>query len=124
MPYNFNGVNAAYVNAYAFPGGSIAATRGILLKIDNEAELDALLGHELGHVNARHTAQQMSKATLTQALVGGAAAMAGTQSEVFGDLAGQLGAIGAGALLASYSRDNEREFEFEMATDYRRLAFE
>ncbi|MGD8266996.1 MAG: M48 family metalloprotease [Desulfobacterales bacterium] len=109
MPYRFMVVNATYVNAYAFPGGSIAATRGILLKLDNEAELAALLGHELGHVNARHTAQQMSKATLTQALVGGAAAMAGTQSEVFGDLAGQLGAIGAGALLASYSRDNERE---------------
>ena len=109
MPYRFMVVNATYVNAYAFPGGSIAATRGILLKLDNEAELASLLGHELGHVNARHTAQQMSKATLTQALVGGAAAMAGAQNEVFGDLAGQLGAIGAGALLAAYSRENERE---------------
>jgi predicted Zn-dependent protease len=109
MPYRFEVVNATYVNAYAFPGGTIAATRGILLKIDNEAELASLLGHELGHVNARHTAQQMSKAAMTQTLLGGASALAGGQGSVLGDLTGQLGAIGAGALLASYSRDNERE---------------
>ena len=64
MPYNFHCVNATYANAYAFPGGSIAATRGILLALDNEAELAALLGHELGHVNARHTARQMTQGDL------------------------------------------------------------
>ncbi len=109
MPYSFQGVNATYINAYAFPGGSIAATRGILLTLDSEAELAALLGHELGHVNARHTAQQMSKGMLTQALVGGVAVYAGTQSSMLGDLTSTLGSIAAGALLASYSRDNERE---------------
>ncbi len=109
MPYNFQGVNATYVNAYAFPGGSIAVTRGILLKLKNEAELSALLGHELGHVNARHTAEQMSKGRLTQLLVGGLAAYAGRSGSAYGELATQLGTLGAGALLASYSRDNERE---------------
>jgi predicted Zn-dependent protease len=109
MPYSFRVVNATYVNAYAFPGGSIAATRGILLELDNEAELASLLGHELGHVNARHAAEQMSKGQLTQALVGGISVLAGTQSAALSDLAGQLGQIGAGVLLASYSRDNERE---------------
>ena len=109
MPYSFRVVNATYVNAYAFPGGSIAATRGIMLELDNEAELASLLGHELGHVNARHAAEQMSKGQLTQALVGGISVLAGTQSAALGDLAGQLGQISAGALLAKYSRDNERE---------------
>ena len=109
MPYSFRVVNATYVNAYAFPGGSIAVTRGIMLSLDNEAELAALLGHELGHVNARHAAEQMSKGQLSQALVGGISVLAGTQSAALGDLAGQLGQISAGALLASYSRDNERE---------------
>jgi len=71
MPYSFQVVNATYVNAYAFPGGTIAATRGILLKLNNEAQLAALMGHELGHVNARHTASQMSKQQLTSAILGG-----------------------------------------------------
>jgi predicted Zn-dependent protease len=109
MPYRFNVVNATYINAYAFPGGTISATRGILLKLNDEAELASLLGHELGHVNARHTAQQMSQAMLTQTLVGGAAAIVGSQGSALGDLTTQLGSIGAGALLASYSRDNERQ---------------
>ncbi len=109
MPYTFRAVNANYINAYAFPGGSIAVTRGILLKLGNESELGALLGHELGHVNARHTAQIMSKSMLTNALVGGVASVVGTQSAIGGQLAAQLGMLGSGALLASYSRDNERQ---------------
>jgi len=109
MPYSFRGVNATYVNAYAFPGGSIVATRGILLALENEAQLVALLGHELGHVNARHTAEQMSKSVLTNVFISGVSAIAGTKSSSLGRLASQLGMVGASALLASYSRDNERE---------------
>jgi predicted Zn-dependent protease len=109
MPYSFRAVNATYVNAYAFPGGSIACTRGILLSLDDEAELAALLGHELGHVNARHTAQQMSKGKVTNTIVGGFSVVAGAVAGGLGQLAGAVGSIGAGALLASYSRDNERE---------------
>ncbi|BBO92677.1 M48 family metalloprotease [Desulfosarcina ovata] len=110
MPYDFHCVNANYVNAYAFPGGSIACTRGILLELGNEAELAALLGHELGHVNARHTASSMSKAQLASIAVGGLSIVAGAAiGSGAGDLAGQLGQLGSGALLASYSRDNERQ---------------
>jgi predicted Zn-dependent protease len=109
MPYSFRVVNANYVNAYAFPGGSIAATRGILLKMDNEGELAALLGHELGHVNARHTAAVMSKGQLTNLVLGGVAAAAGAGNSRYGNLAAQLGMLGSGVLLASYSRDNERQ---------------
>ncbi len=112
MPYSFQGVNATYINAYAFPGGSIATTRGILLSLESEAALSALLGHEMGHVNARHTAQQMSKGTLLQAVAGGLSVYASTKSETYGQLASQLGMLGAGALLARYSRDNEREADY------------
>jgi predicted Zn-dependent protease len=117
MPYSFQAVNATYVNAYAFPGGSIALTRGILLSLDNEAELAALLGHELGHVNARHTAEQMSKSMLTKAVVGGVAIYAGTHDPAYAGAAATLGMVGAGALLASYSRDNEREAD-ALGLDY------
>ena len=109
MPYVFKCVNATYINAYAFPGGSIAVTRGILLKLDNEAELASLLGHELGHVNARHTAEQVSKGQLSSLLVGGLAIAAGTQGAGLGDLTQQLGMLGQGLLLSKYSRNNERE---------------
>ena len=111
MPYSFRGVNATYVNAYAFPGGSIACTRGILLALDNEAELAGLLGHELGHVNARHTGERMSKGILLQAAAAGLGVGVGvaTDSEALGGLAMGLGSVGAGALLAKYSRDDERQ---------------
>ena len=109
MPYSFRPVAANYVNAYAFPGGSIAVTRGILLKLESEAELAALLGHELGHVNARHTAEQMSKGMVTQLLVAGAVGAVGAKMPGYRQIAEKLGMMGAGALLASYSRDNERQ---------------
>ncbi len=110
MPYSFQAVNATYVNAYAFPGGTVAVTRGILLALDNEAELAALLGHELGHVNARHAASRMTKGMIGQLLVTGAGLYArqglGPQ---YAELTEQLGMLGAGVLLASYSREDERE---------------
>lgn len=112
MPYNFQCVNATYVNAYAFPGGSIAVTRGILLTLENEAELAALLGHELGHVNARHTAEQVTKSQLSSLVVGGLAILADSQAKGLGNLTQQLGALGQGLYLAKYSRDNEREADY------------
>ena len=117
MPYVFKPVNAVYVNAYAFPGGTIAATRGILLKLKNEAELAALLGHELGHVNARHAAQQASKGMIVQGLLGSVAILAGVVSQTLGDISSQLGMIGAGVLLATYSREAERQAD-SLSMDY------
>lgn len=112
MPYNFQCVNATYINAYAFPGGTIAVTRGILLKLDNEAELASLLGHELGHVNARHAAEQMSKGQLSSLLVSGLSIAASTQGAGLGQLTQQLGMLGQGLLLSKYSRDNEKEADY------------
>jgi len=109
LPYRFVPLNAVYVNAYTFPAGSVGITRGILLKMTNEASLSALIGHELGHVNARHTAQAMSKGILTSLAVSGLASVASGAGEQTESLAAGLGQVAAGALLARYSRDNERE---------------
>lgn len=118
MPYSFRGVNAAYVNAYAFPGGSIAVTRGILAELENEAELAALLGHEIGHVNARHTAERMTKGTLLQvALAGGSAYLGSGEYASYTPYLETIGGLGASALLASYSRDDEREAD-RLAVQY------
>lgn len=117
MPYNFNVVNATYVNAYAFPGGSIAITRGILAELENEAELAGLIGHELGHVNARHTAARMSKSRLLSTLVGGVSLVAGVSNQSLGDLTGALGGLGASLLLARYSREDERQAD-ELGMEY------
>jgi len=109
MPYSFRTVNANHVNAYAFPGGSIAVTRGILVELENEAELAGLLGHEVGHVAARHAAEQAGKTLVAQAAVAGGAVYAGSRDAALGNVVAGLGSLGAGALLAHYSRNNERE---------------
>ena len=107
MPYSFRALNANYVNAYTFPGGAMGITRGILVELDDEAQLAALLGHEAGHVNARHAAQRQGQSLIAQVAVAGLN-IAASDSRWAGLLA--IGSqLGASALLSSYSRDNERE---------------
>lgn len=107
MPYSYRVLNANYVNAYTFPAGSVGVTRGIMTEMQSEAELAALLGHELGHVNARHAAQRQGQAMVGQAALVGIGIAA--QDSSWGGLAMIAGQVGASALLSSYSRDNERE---------------
>ncbi len=65
------------VNAFALPGGPIFITEGLLRRLKNEDQLGGVLGHEIGHVIARHSAEQMSKQALTQGLVGAAGVASG-----------------------------------------------
>jgi predicted Zn-dependent protease len=64
LPWTFRVVDDAAVNAFALPGGYIYVTRGILAYMGSEAELAGVLGHEIGHVTARHSVQQISRAQL------------------------------------------------------------
>ena len=61
LPWSFAVVDSPAVNAFALPGGFIYITRGILPYLDNEAQLAGVLGHEIGHVTARHSAQQYTR---------------------------------------------------------------
>lgn len=101
--YRFTVLDSAEVNAFALPGGYIYITRGILAYINSEAELAAVLGHEIGHVTARHAVRQHSTATLT----GIAGAILASRSGVSGagDIANLLGT----ALVRGYGREHELE---------------
>ncbi|NTV96831.1 MAG: M48 family metalloprotease, partial [Thiobacillus sp.] len=114
MPYSARVLNANHINAYTFPGGSMAATRGILLEMQSEDELAALMGHEIGHVNARHAAERAGKSMLVQGGLVLASVAGGENYQPIVQLAGQ---IGGSALLAKYSRDNEREAD-ALGMDY------
>jgi predicted Zn-dependent protease len=109
MPYSFRVLNAVHVNAYTFPAGSIGVTRGILLSMESESELAALLGHEIAHVNYRHAASRMSQALAAQLVVGLGVMAIAAKKEKYAALAAGLGALGSGLLLAKYSRDDERQ---------------
>ncbi len=117
MPYSYRVLNANYINAYTFPGGTMGVTRGIMTELSSEAELAALLGHEMGHVNARHAAQRQGQAMLAQAAVAGLTIAAAATDSSWGGLAAVGGQVGASALLASYSRENEREAD-ALGQDY------
>jgi predicted Zn-dependent protease len=109
MPYNFRVVNAVYINAYAFPGGTIAVSRGILSDMDSEAELAALLGHEIGHVCSRHAAQQYTAGMVGSVAIAAATLFIQQKNETYAGLAAGLGAVASGLYLAHYSRADERE---------------
>lgn len=104
LQYNIRVVDSPVVNAFAVPGGYIYLTRGILAQFNNEAELAGVLGHEMGHVTARHSVSQQTKQTLGQiALIGGM--ILSPQLAEMGEMAMQ----GMQLLFLKFSRDDERE---------------
>ncbi|HOK39449.1 MAG TPA: M48 family metalloprotease [bacterium] len=109
LNYEFNVVNSSIPNAYAIPGGKISITRGLLMRLENEDQLAGVLAHELGHVNARHTASQYTKSILAQSLLMGVAYYLDKKDTKYKDLYLAAGAFGTQLLLLKYSRDDERE---------------
>jgi predicted Zn-dependent protease len=109
MPYSFRALNAVHVNAYTFPAGSAGVTRGILLAMEDESELGALLGHEVGHVNYRHMASRQSKAIVSQVALLAVVAVVDAKYKKYTALAAGLGALGSGLVLAKYSQQDERQ---------------
>lgn len=104
LPYEFKIVDSPVVNAFAVPGGFVYFTRGILAHFNNEAEFAGVLGHEIGHIAARHSVKQQSKAMLAQ--VGLIAGMVvSPEFAQFADLAQQ----GVGVLFLKFGRDAERQ---------------
>lgn len=110
VQFTFTVLNTPDINAFAVPGGYIYVTRGLMALANNEAEFASVVGHEIGHINARHTAERMGQAQQTQFGVLGATllgAILGGESgaNLAGGLASQYGQV----RLAGYSQ--EQEFE-------------
>lgn len=120
--FTFRVLDSPIVNAFALPAGYIYVSRGLLAHLNNEAQLAVVLGHEIGHVAARHASQRAARQQLTQiGLIGGAV----LGQSVLGDDAGSqilnLGGTAAQLISLSYSRGHERESD-ALGVEYATLA--
>lgn len=110
LPYEFVILNNSIPNAWALPGGKIAVNRGLLVALDNEAELAAVLGHEVAHAAARHGAQRMNRDVITQVAVLAGAVFASASD--YGNMIVGAGQLGAQLISQKYGRDAEREADY------------
>src|SRR3954469_12698039 len=102
LPWHFTIVDSPAVNAFALPGGFIYITRGILPYLDNEAQLAGVLGHEIGHAAARHSAQQYTRSTAA-----GVGVLIGSIFVPGVRPFSSLAESGLGMMFLKYSRENE-----------------
>jgi predicted Zn-dependent protease len=118
LPWQYQVVDDPAVNAFALPGGYIFVTRGLLTHITNDAELATVLGHESGHVAARHSVQQISRAEVAQLGLG----LGSILSSGIRKYSGAAGA-GLGLLFLKFGRDDETQadqlgFRYALADGY------
>lgn len=114
LPWTFTVLDTPMINAMALPGGYIYITRGMLERINSEDELAGVIGHEIAHVTARHSAQQISRSQLAQFGMLLGAVVAGP--EVLQQY-GQLAELGIGLLFQRYSRAHETQADL-LGTGY------
>lgn len=112
LQYEFKIVDSDVVNAFAVPGGYVYFTRGIMAHFNNEAEFAGVLGHEIGHITARHTVSQQAKATLGQVGLIGSMILV----PQMGELAEPL-SQGLSVLFLKFGRDAERQSD-DLGVEY------
>jgi len=104
LAFDIKVMDSPVINAFAVPGGYLYITRGILAYLNSEAELAGVMGHEIGHVTARHSASQQSKAQLAQIGLG----VGSVLSETFAQYSG-LAQQATGLLFLKFGRDDETQ---------------
>lgn len=107
LPYEFNVINDSTPNAWALPGGKISINRGLLVELGSEAELAAVLGHEIVHAAAKHGTRGQTRGIALQAVVM-TASIAGARNG-YGELAQVGSMVGAQIINSKYGRDAELE---------------
>jgi predicted Zn-dependent protease len=117
LPWEFVAVNEPEVNAFALPGGKICITRGLLSRFESEDGMAAVLGHEVGHVTARHAVAAYNRQLLATALVVGSAIYMEAKDVEHRQLYTFGAVVGAQLVLAHYSREQERQCD-ELGLEY------
>lgn len=107
LPYKFYVVNSGIVNAFALPGGPVIITRGLLLELDKESQLAGVLGHEVGHITARHHVKILEKRIALNFLLQIGSLL--VPQDLTGELLLKLGQISAVLLDLKFNRDQEKE---------------
>ncbi len=107
LPYEFVVLNNSVPNAWALPSGKIAINRGLLVQLQDESQLAAVLGHEIVHAAARHSAQRMQQGMLTSVAISGLGIA--LQGQEYNELILGGAALGANLAVAKYGRDDELE---------------
>jgi predicted Zn-dependent protease len=110
LPWEFTVLDSDVINAFALPGGKVFASRGLLARLNSEAQRAGVLGHEVGHVTAQHVNERISQSMVVAGVVVGAAVAAGQSDDDWVRVGVPLivGAAGTGYLL-SYNRNQEQE---------------
>ena len=107
--YHFFVADAPEPNAFALPGGYVYVTRGLLALVNTEDELACVIGHEIGHVAARHSVQQVSRSAPFAIITGITAGVTSLASPLLGQVVGGVGGLASGLILSPFNRDQERE---------------
>ena len=109
LPWEFHVLDSAQINAFALPGGKVFMSRGLLARMNNEAQLAGVLGHEVGHVTADHVGQRMAQSTLVSAAGAVVGAAGAATDKDWLKVLGVGTSVGGGVYLLSFSRSNETE---------------
>lgn len=123
LPWEFTVLDSEIINAFALPGGKVFVSAGLMAYMNNEAQLAAVLGHEIGHVTAQHGDERISQAMLASGIaVGAGLAASGEEGWVAQTIPLVVGVAGQGYLL-SFSRSQESEADrmgmrYMVQTDY------
>ncbi len=121
-PYSFTVANYREINAFALPGGPVWVHRGAIAAAANEAQLVAVLAHEIAHISERHAADQISRQLVANGFIGLLGAMLGNDQSA---QTAQMGArVLAGGYMLKFSRDHEREADTVGAAIMRRAGWD
>jgi predicted Zn-dependent protease len=117
LKYEFNVVNSSELNAYALPGGKISITRGLLSRMDNEAQVAGVLGHEIGHVTARHVSSALTRQLTAQLVLAAMTTYLKEKEVKYGEYYSLAGLLATQLMMLKFSRSQEYQAD-ELGIQY------